>query len=181
MFFRKKAEIFCVELNFRKQKSLIFCCHNPHKHQIKDNLLQIKNAINFYSKSYENIILIGDFDVEISDGYMGCFCTIHHLKSLIKEPTCNKKPEKRTCIDLILTNSPRQFQATVTLETGLLDFHKMAVAGFKSEFPRQKPKMISYQNYKVLIEIILKRKLKNAYFTEDLTQRLSRKLVLNIQ
>ena len=57
----------------------------------------------------------------------------------------------------------------------------MAVAGFKSEFPRQKPKMISYQNYKVLIEIILKRKLKNAYFTEDLTQRLSRKLVLNIQ
>ena len=104
-------------------------------------MLQIKNAIDFYSKSYENIILIGDFDFEISDGYMGSFCAIHHLKSLIKEPTCNKKPEKPTCIDLILTNSPRQFQATLTLETGLSDFHKMTVAGFKSEFPHQKPKI----------------------------------------
>ena len=53
-----------------------------------------------------------------------------------------------TSIYLILTNSPRQFQATLTLETGLADFHKMTVAAFKSEFPHQKPKMISYRNYK---------------------------------
>ena len=104
-------------------------------------MLPIKNAIDFYSKSYENIILIGDFNVEISDSHMDSFCAIYHLKSLIKEPTCYKNPEKPTCIDLILTNSPRQFQATLTLETGLSDFHKMTVAGFKSEFPHQKPKI----------------------------------------
>ena len=137
--FSEKTEIFCVELNLRKQKWLIFCCYNPHKHLIKDHLQQIKNAIDFYSKSYENIILIGDFNVEISDSHMDSFCAIYHLKSLIKEPTCYKNPEKPTCIDLILTNSPRQFQATLTLETGLSDFHKMTVAAFKSEFPHQKP------------------------------------------
>ena len=59
---------------------------------------------------------------------MDSFCTIYHPKSLIKEPTCYKNPEKPTCIDLILTNSPRQFQATLALETGLSDFHKMTVA-----------------------------------------------------
>ena len=50
----------------------------------------------------ENIILIGDFNVEISESHMNSFCVIYHLKSLIKEPTYYKNPEKPTCIDLIL-------------------------------------------------------------------------------
>ena len=33
--------------------------------------------------------------------------------------------DKPTCIDLVLTNSPRQFPTT--LETGLLGFHRMRV------------------------------------------------------
>ena len=33
-------------------------------------------------------------------------------KSLIKEPTCYKNPEKPTCLDLILANSPTQLQST---------------------------------------------------------------------
>ena len=41
--FSEKTEIFCVELNLRKQKWLIFCCYNPRKYLIKDHLLQIKN------------------------------------------------------------------------------------------------------------------------------------------
>ena len=45
--FSGKIEIFCAELNLRKQKWLIFCCCNPHKHLIKDHLLQIKSAIDF--------------------------------------------------------------------------------------------------------------------------------------
>ena len=63
-YFSEKTEIFCVELNLRKQKWLIFCCYNPHKHLIKDHLQRIKNAIDFHFKSYENIILIGDFNVQ---------------------------------------------------------------------------------------------------------------------
>ena len=127
--FSGKIEIFCAELNLRKQKWLIFCCCNPHKHLIKDHLLQIKSAIDFQSKSYENIILIGDFNVEISESHMNSFSAIYHLKSLIKERT-------------------RQFQATLTLDTGLSDFHKMVLAAFKLESPHQKLKMISYRNYK---------------------------------
>ena len=69
-------------------------------------------------------------------------------KVWLRSQLVNKNPEKPTCIDLFLTNSPRHLQGTLTLETGLSDFHKMTVAAFKSEFPHQKLKMSSYGNYK---------------------------------
>ena len=87
--FSGKTEILRVELNLGKQKWLIFCGYNTHKHLIKKYLLQIKYAIDFYSKSHENIILIlGDFNAETSDSHMDSFCAICHLKSLVGEPTC---------------------------------------------------------------------------------------------
>ena len=46
--FSEKTDIL-RRINLRKQKWLIFCCYNPHKHLIKHHLLQIKNAIDFYS------------------------------------------------------------------------------------------------------------------------------------
>ena len=131
---------------------------------------QIKNAIDFCSKSYENILLIGDFNVEISDSHVDSFCAIYHLISLIKEPACYKNPEKPTCIDLILTNSPRQFQATLTLETGLSDFHKMTVAAFKSEFPHQKPKMI-YRNYKHCDRNNFEKEIKNTLIIQKISPK----------
>ena len=130
-------------------------------------MLQIKNAIDFYSKSYENIILTGDFNVEISDSHMGSFCAIYHFKSLIKEPTCYKNPEKPTCIDLILTNTLRLFQATLTL-TDLSDFHKMTVAAFKSRFPHQKPKMVSYRNYKYFDRNNFEKEIKNTLLLQKI-------------
>ena len=160
-----------VELNLRKQKWLIFFCYNPHKHTIKDHLQQIKDAIDFYSKSYENIILIVGFNVEISDSHVDSFCTISHLKSLIKEPTCYRNPEKPTCIDLISTNCPRQFQAMLTLETGLSDFHKMTVAASKSEFSHQKPKMISNRNYQHFDRNNVEKEFKNTLLLKKISPK----------
>ena len=56
---QKKKETF-RGIKPQETKMLIFCCCNPYKHLIKDHLLRIKNEIDFYSKSYENI-LIDDF------------------------------------------------------------------------------------------------------------------------
>ena len=128
--FPDKIEIFCIELNFRKKKWLMFCCYNPHKHLLKHHLFHIESAINFYSKTYENLIILGDFNAEISDSSMESFCTINNLKCIIKEPTCYKNPDNPTCIDLILTNCPKNFQESSTLETGLSDFHKMVLTVF---------------------------------------------------
>ena len=117
------------------------CCFNPHKHLLKYHLFQTESAINLNSKTYENLIILGGFNVEISDFNMGSFCTINNLKCIIKEPTYHKNPDNPTCIDLILTNRPKNFQESSTLETGVLTV-------FKSEGPNLNTKVVSYRKYK---------------------------------
>ena len=140
--FPDEIEIFCIELNLQKKKWLIFCCYNPHKHLLKHHLFQIESEINFYSKTSENLIILGDFNAEISDFNMESFCTINNFKWIIKETTCYKNPDNPTCIDLILTNWPKNFQESSTLETGLSDFHKMVLTVFKSEAPNLTPRVV---------------------------------------
>ena len=102
---------------------------------------------------------------------MDSFCTIDRLKSLIKEPTCYKNYEKTTCIDLILTNCPKQFQAALTLETGLSDFHKMTVAIFKSYISHQKPKMIFNRNYKHFHRTNVVKEFKNTLLLQKISPK----------
>ena len=137
-----------TELNLRKKKRLIFCYYNPQKHLLKYSFFQIESAINFHSNTYENFIILGNFNAEIYDFYMESFCTINNLKCILKEPTCYKNPDNPTCIDLILTNCPKNFQESSTLETGLSDFHKMVLTEFRSEAPSFTPKVVSYRRYK---------------------------------
>ena len=101
------------------------------------------------------MIILGYFNAEISDPSMESFCTINNLKCIIKEPKCYKNPDNPTCIDLILTNCPKNFQESSTLETRLSDFHKMVLTVFKSEAPNLTPKVVSYRKYKHLIAISL--------------------------
>ena len=56
--------------------------------------------------------LIGDFN---ADSHMESFRAIYHLKSLIQQAICYEDLDKTNCRDLILTNSPRQFQAIANL------------------------------------------------------------------
>ena len=58
---------------------------------------------------------------------MKAFCDYYNLISLIKQPTCYKNPNNPTCIDLILSNTSRNFQSTCVIETGLSDFHLMTL------------------------------------------------------
>ena len=51
-------------------------------------------------------------------------------------------------IDLIVTNRPRSFCNSDSLETGLSDFHKLIVTVLKTFFKKQSSKIISYRNYK---------------------------------
>ena len=107
--FPDKFEILCIELNLRKKKWIIFCYYNPQKHLLKRNLCQIETAVSYYSKTYENSIILGHFNAEISDFNMDSFCTINNFKCVIKEPTSYNNPHKPTGIDLILRNCPNNF------------------------------------------------------------------------
>ena len=73
------------------------------------------------------ILILGDFNVEIDDPKIQTFCEVYDLKSLIKQPTQYKNPDKPPCVNLILTSVPRMFQSTCAIETGLSDVHLMTV------------------------------------------------------
>ena len=77
---------------------------------------------------------MGDFTVGIDENSMKNFCDINCRKSLIREPTCFKNSDKPTCIDLILTNQPNQFQRSSSFEADLSAFHHLTVTEFKMGF-----------------------------------------------
>ena len=71
-----------------------------------------------------------------------CLTFPHPLKvdaicvSPLHEPVCYKNPENTSCIDLILTNSPRSFEDSCVVEAGLSDFHRIVVTIIKITFDR---------------------------------------------
>ena len=68
-----------------------------------------------------------------------------NLENIVNKPICFKNPKNTSCIDLVLTNKKEKPK---TVETGLSDFHKMVVSVFKTNFKKQKPKIVTYRDYK---------------------------------
>ena len=62
---------------------------------------------------------MGDFNVELTETNMALFWNQYKLRILNKEPTCFKKCINPSRIDLHLTNCPKGFHSTLTIETSL--------------------------------------------------------------
>ena len=144
------SEIEClpIEVNISKKKWLVYGIYNPNKALIASHLSSLSKSIDVHSPSYDNLLIIGDFNSEITESNLNEFCSLYNFKNLVKEPTCYKSLEKPSCIDLILTNNPKSFQDTMVIESGLSDFHKLTVSVLKTAFKKEPPNIISYRNYK---------------------------------
>ena len=138
-----KTESIFVVINFRKKNWLICASFNTHKSNISNH----SHHLGKRQDNYDNILLLGDFDSEFSEHCLNDFCDIYNLKNLVKEPTCYKNSDNLSCIDLFLTNRPRNFQCTATIETSISDFHKLVVTVLKTFYKRERPKIIHYRNY----------------------------------
>ena len=122
-----------------------------------------KVGLDNYIGNYNNILLLGDFNLEFSEPCLNDFCDIYNLKNLVKEPTCYKNPDNPSCIDLFLTNKPRTFQCTITTETGISGFHKLVVTVLKTFNKQQRSKITNYRYYK---------NFENGNFRQDLEKEL---------
>ena len=129
-----KTKSIFVEINLRKKNWLICASYNPHKSNISKHLHHLSKGLDNYIGTYDNILLLGDFNSEFSEPCLNDFCDIYNLNNLVKEPAWFKKPDNPSCIDLFLTNRP--------------DFHKLVVTVLKTFYKKQRPKIIHYRNYK---------------------------------
>ena len=94
-----------------------------------------------YSSKYDHLILLGDLNSEPTESAVRDFCEIYSCKSVVKDGTCFKNLLEPSFIDLIITNRPKRFQNSVTVETGLPDFHKMTLTVIKVFYKKQKTKL----------------------------------------
>ena len=141
-------EGFFVELNLRSKKWLLGSSYNHHKENIAFHLSNVSVALEKLCADYKKLILLGDFNVEVKEKNISDFMSTYNLKSLVKQKTCFKNPDKPSCIDLILTNSPRSFQDNSVFETELSEFHKVTTTVLKQYFPKPKPKIVNYRDYR---------------------------------
>ena len=142
--------IECIvrEVTIYKKKWLIMGMYNPNRTMISKQLSILGQNLDHYLSCYDNICLFGDFNCEYKEEAMLEFCSLYNLKSLIKVPTCFKSVDNPSCIDLILTNKPHNFQYSKAFETGLSDFHFLTVTVLKTSFKKRPPKVIKYRSYK---------------------------------
>ena len=136
-----------IELNFLKSKWLFLPIYRPPRTNLSDFINEISNIIDFYSNKYQNILIGGDFNVEVSDKTLETFMNKYELFSLIKAPTCFKGTNGR-CIDLFLTNKKQSFMHNNTFETGFSDFHSMIYTMFKMRYTKLPPIITRYRCYK---------------------------------
>ena len=127
------TEGFYVEINLSKKKRLLCSSYNPKKSN-RTHLECLNKSLALHLLKYEHFLVLRDFNVCVEYSSMSVICDTYNLKSLIREPTCYKNPENPSCIDLILTNGPCNFQNSCVFETGLSDFHKIAVTVMKMHF-----------------------------------------------
>ena len=152
-----------IEINLRKTKWLLFGGYNYNKSNISNFLGQLCPMLNHFMSKFDNFLLIGDFNSEVSESTMAEFCEIYNFKNLITEPTCFKNILHPSSIDVILTNKIRSFQNSQTLETGLSDHHKMTITVLKSYFSKQDPVTINYRDYKLFNKFTFQDELLNKF------------------
>ena len=115
--------------------------------------------IDLFADTYDNYLIMGDFNMEPSDPSLKAFLNSSNLYNLIKSNTCFKG--KGSCIDLFLTSRKYPFKCSDSYETGISDHHHMIYTMSKSCFNNTEPKLLNYRDFKhfnkALRQAIMKR------------------------
>ena len=152
------------ELHQSKRKWLFLGIYKSPSQNDIEFLRIISLILDYYLPTYENFVVIGDFNLLVEKSHLEVIILAYNLSSLIKKPTCYQS-HTPSCIDLILTNRKHLFQLSNTFETGLSDHHKLICTILKSGGFKGVPIAKIYRCYKTFyvdqFQEILKIKLEN--------------------
>ena len=82
--FRENIEGLFIEINLRKSKWLLFATYKPPSFS-KEKFFDITcNALDAYGKTYDNVILMGDFNTSDQDEVLLEFLEDNELSNLVK-------------------------------------------------------------------------------------------------
>ena len=121
------------------------------------------------SCEYENVMLIGDFNLTVENKNLEVFMNAFDLECLIKKPTCFQSTSQ-SCIDLLLTNKKEFFKNSNVSEVGISDHHSLIMTALRSQLVKGNAKTKLYRDYNTF-DIKL--------FTEDLDKNLKSNNTVN--
>ena len=126
---------------------LVIGLYKPPNQNKTEFINFMNSALNEITPKYENIMLLGDFNMTPKDTSIQNICNTYSFKNLVNEPTCFKGVIP-TCIDLVLTNQNQLLMKTTTHTTGISDVHKLVTTIFKSTYVKGNPITKYYRDYK---------------------------------
>ena len=140
-------EILILELKLSKTNWLVIGTYKPPS--LSDIIFtsEIRNILTFYCSAYDNILVMGDFNMALNNPKLSELINDHELFTQISEPTCFKNINP-TCIDNFLTNKKTRFMKTLTFETDVSNHHKLIGTMLRPTFAKGKPKKMFYRCYK---------------------------------
>ena len=83
-------EGFSTEINLRKKKWLLTCSCSSRKNNIGTHFQIMGKTLDKLNTSYDNIILLGDFNVELEEAKMSEFLNMYILKNLVSQKFVSK-------------------------------------------------------------------------------------------
>ena len=156
------TETIFLEVNVQSSKCLFVVCYKPPSQNEKLFISNLSKTINTFSTKYDNILLMGDFNLTIENKHLQELLSLFKIKSLISSPTCFQSINPM-CIDLILTNQEDVFSNTNTCEVGISDQHHLDSTMLKKKNSKGSTKTLFYKDYK---------KFEENKFARDLTHEL---------
>ena len=86
-------EGFFIELELsKKNKWLLSYSYNPHKGNTKQHLSKISKGLDELNSKYDNILIIGDLNSEMSLPSLDEFCQTYNLEIIVNNSACFKNP-----------------------------------------------------------------------------------------
>ena len=113
------CEVTLIELSIKSRKWFCIGLYKPHSQNEKYFLDNLSLALAIMSYEYENVILIGDFNLTAENKNLEVFMNAFDLECLIKKPPCFQSTSP-SCIDLVLTNKKKFFNNSNAFEVVIL-------------------------------------------------------------
>ena len=130
--------LLAVEVSINKEKWVFISVYKQPKVKINTIVTCVDNIMSELSHIDFNIVLFGDFNVNMfnkNNAFVECI-DANGLRNLVKTSTCEKG--KPSLIDIILTNKSKRFTNTISVDTGLSDFHNLICTSTKFDVPQTK-------------------------------------------
>ena len=130
-----------IGINLKQRKLLVASIYRPPDQNLDYFLSSITGLLDRHLKSYEDFVIMGDFNANESNPAMKTFLNQHKCKNIIKSKTCYKSQEG-SCIDLIITSRYSLHQFSYVFETGISDHHLMVYTMLKSTYAKLEPNIL---------------------------------------